>query len=54
MTAYLFRNAQIWDGEADERYSGEALVVGNRITKVARGQGQISANRLPKPSIARV
>ena len=42
MTAYLFRNVEIWDGEADDRYPGEVLVVGNRISKVARGQGQIS------------
>ena len=43
MTAYLFRNVEIWDGEADDRYPGEVLVVGNRISKVARGQGQISS-----------
>ena len=43
MTAYLFRNVEIWDGARDERYPGEALVIGNRIAKVARGQGQISS-----------
>jgi imidazolonepropionase-like amidohydrolase len=43
MPAYLFRNVDIWDGVGDERYPGEALVIGNRITKVARGQGQISS-----------
>jgi imidazolonepropionase-like amidohydrolase len=42
MTAYLFRNVEIWDGEADDRYPGEVLVVENRISKVARGQGQIA------------
>ena len=29
MTAYLFRNVEIWDGEVDDRYPGEVLVVGN-------------------------
>ena len=43
MAAYLFRNVEIWDGEADDRYPGEVLVVGNRVSKVARGQGQISS-----------
>src|SRR6202050_8930 len=43
MTAYLFRNVEIWDGEADDRYPGEVLVVGNRVSKVARGHGQISS-----------
>src|ERR1700734_4055570 len=43
MTAYLFRNVEIWDGEANDRYPGEVLVVGNRVSKVARGQGQISS-----------
>ena len=39
--AYLVRNAQIWDGENDERYPGEVFVDGNRIVAVARGAGQI-------------
>ena len=43
MTAYLLRNVEIWDGESDDRYPGEVLVVGDRIDKVARGIGQISA-----------
>src|ERR1700721_2099268 len=43
MAAYLFRNVEIWDGEADNRYPGEVLVVGNRISKVAKGQSQISS-----------
>src|SRR5580698_879496 len=43
MAAYLFRKVEIWDGEADDRYRGEVLVVGNRVSKVARGQGQISS-----------
>ena len=43
MPAYLFRKVEIWDSFGDERYPGEALVIGNRITKVARGQGQISS-----------
>ena len=43
MTSYLFRDVEIWDGEGDDRYPGEVLVVGNRIAKVARGRGQIAA-----------
>ena len=39
--ALLIQNAQIWDGENDERYPGEALIEKNRIAAVARGQGQI-------------
>ena len=39
--AYLFKNAQIWDGENDERYPGEVLVERNRISAVARGQNHI-------------
>ena len=39
--AYLIVNAQVWDGENDERYPAEVLIEHNRITAVARGQGQI-------------
>ena len=42
MTALLFRNVWIWDGENDDRYPGEVLVEGNRIRKVARGTCQIA------------
>lgn len=43
MVAYLFRNVMVWDGINDERYPGEVLVEGNRITRVARGAGEIPA-----------
>ncbi|MDQ0468561.1 metal-dependent hydrolase family protein [Labrys wisconsinensis] len=43
MTSYLFRNVIVWDAVDDTPYPGEVLVEGNRITKVARGAGQISA-----------
>ena len=39
--AYLIVNAHVWDGENDERYPAEVLIEHNRITAVARGQGQI-------------
>jgi len=39
--AYLFKNVQIWDGENDERYPGEVLVEGNRVSAVARGLNQL-------------
>ena len=42
---HLFRNVQVWDGAADDRFPGEVLVVGNRIAKVARGDGQIAAEQ---------
>lgn len=45
MTSYLFRNVEIWDGENDDRYPGEVLVTGNRITKVARGRNQIASEQ---------
>ena len=41
----MFRNVQIWDGEGDDRYPGEVLVVGNRVSKVARGANQIGAEQ---------
>ncbi len=43
MTAHLFRNVSIWDGERDDPYPGEVLVEGNRIRTVARGSSQIAA-----------
>jgi len=43
MTAHLFRNVSIWDGERDDPYPGEVLVEGNRITTVARGSSRIAA-----------
>ena len=43
MTAHLFRNVSIWDGERDDPYPGEVLVEGNRIRTVARGSNQIAA-----------
>jgi len=42
MSSYLFRNLQIWDGDGEDRYPGEVLVEKNRISKVARGRGQIA------------
>jgi imidazolonepropionase-like amidohydrolase len=45
MAAILFRNVQVWDGSSDERFPGEVLVTGNRIAKVARGEGQIAAEQ---------
>ena len=42
MAAILFRNVQVWDGSADDRFPGEVLVAGARIAKVARGDGQIA------------
>jgi imidazolonepropionase-like amidohydrolase len=38
---FLIQNAQVWDGENDERYPAEVLIEKNRIAAVARGQGQI-------------
>jgi imidazolonepropionase-like amidohydrolase len=43
MSAILFRNVQIWDGDNDDRYPGEVVVEGNRIRKVAKGKNQIAA-----------
>ena len=37
MTAYLFRNAMVWDAVKDAPFLGEVLVEGNRIRKVAQG-----------------
>jgi imidazolonepropionase-like amidohydrolase len=45
MAAILFRNVQVWDGVADDRFPGEVLIVGNRIAKVARGEGQMAAEQ---------
>ena len=45
MAAILFRNVQVWDGSADDRFPGEVLVTGARIAKVARGEGQIAAEQ---------
>ena len=45
MAAILFRNVQVWDGSADDRFPGEVLVAGNRIAKVASGDGQIAAEQ---------
>jgi imidazolonepropionase-like amidohydrolase len=39
--AFLIQNAQVWDGENDERYPAEVLIEKNRITAVARDKGQI-------------
>ena len=39
--AFLIQNAQVWDGENDERYPAEVLIEKNRITAVAKGKGQI-------------
>ena len=39
--ALLIMNAQVWDGENDERYPAEVLIEKNRIAAVGRGQGQI-------------
>jgi imidazolonepropionase-like amidohydrolase len=39
--AFLITNAQIFDGEGDERYPGDVLVEGSRIASVSRGHGQI-------------
>ncbi|KFL27090.1 amidohydrolase [Devosia sp. 17-2-E-8] len=36
MSAYLFRNIDVWDAIEDEPYPGEVLVEGNRITAVAK------------------
>jgi imidazolonepropionase-like amidohydrolase len=44
VTSFLFRNVQIFDGEHDDRYPGEVVVVGNRIAAVARGHGQIGTD----------
>lgn len=44
MTSFLFRNITIFDALSDKPFSGEVLVEGNRITRVARGQDQISAD----------
>jgi hypothetical protein len=41
MSAYLFKNAIVWDGIEDAPFPGEVLVEGNRITKVARGRQTI-------------
>ena len=41
MGSYLFKNVTIWDGINDAAYPGEVVVDGNRITKVAKGSGQI-------------
>jgi len=43
MSAILFRNVQIWDGDNDDRYPGEVVVEGNRIRRVAKGKNQIAA-----------
>jgi imidazolonepropionase-like amidohydrolase len=43
MSAILFRNVQIWDGDNDDRYPGEVVVEGNRIRKVAKGKNQIAS-----------
>jgi imidazolonepropionase-like amidohydrolase len=45
MSATLFRNVSIWDGDNDAAYPGEVLVEGNRIRAVARGTGQIASER---------
>ena len=34
-------NAQVWDGDADERYPADVLVEKNRISAVARGHGEL-------------
>jgi dihydroorotase-like cyclic amidohydrolase len=39
--AFLIANAQVWDGENDERYPADVLIENNRIAAVARGRGQI-------------
>jgi len=39
--AFLIANAQVWDGENDERYPADVLIENNRIAAVARGHGQI-------------
>jgi imidazolonepropionase-like amidohydrolase len=45
MSATLIRNVMIFDSIDDNRYPGEVLVEGNRITAVARARGQIAENR---------
>ena len=39
--AYLIANAQVWDGESDDRYPADVLVERNRVSTVARGHGQL-------------
>ena len=39
--AFLIVNAQVWDGENDERYPADVLIENNRVAAVARGHGQI-------------
>ena len=39
--AFLIQNAQVWDGDNDERYPAEVLIEHNRITAVARDKGQL-------------
>ena len=41
--AFLIVNAQVWDGENDERYPADVLIENNRIAAVARGHGQFAA-----------
>ncbi|MBI1774975.1 MAG: amidohydrolase family protein [Proteobacteria bacterium] len=48
MTAYLFKDVWIWDGERDDRYPGEVLIEGNRIKSVANGADQIGADAAPR------
>src|ERR1700760_2769256 len=44
MSAYLFRNVQVWDGIHDESYPGEVLVEGNAIKAVAKGAEHIASD----------
>ena len=39
--AYLIVNAQVWDGENDQRYPADVLIERNRIAAVARSQGEM-------------
>src|SRR5208282_1410837 len=39
--AFLIANAQVWDGENDERYPADVLIENSRVAAVARGHGQI-------------
>ena len=41
MSRTLFTNIAIFDGTGSALFDGEVLVEGNRIVKVAKGQGQI-------------
>ena len=45
MTATLFRNVMIFDGEGPDSFAGEVLVEGERITEVARGIDAMAGER---------